>query len=193
MGCHLLQGIFPTQGSNPGLSCLSCIGRWILYHWATWEAPTLPLKKKYCRNYFSHILQVRKLRLRDTRIFVLLMLEVILKSIPFYPNPMLLPFTPSVHKIIRWIVATTIPDIGTLSSAGSLPSRSQIGLGWDGFSYSLFSIDLWLGSPFRLQNPDTSPIGKILKRYWTFKSPAEKDTGVQLQSIHLLHVTLKMF
>ena len=32
-GCHfLLQGILPTQGSNPHL--LHC--RWILYHWATW-------------------------------------------------------------------------------------------------------------------------------------------------------------
>ena len=37
----LLQGIFPTQGSNPGL--LHC--RWILYqlshndHWTTWESP----------------------------------------------------------------------------------------------------------------------------------------------------------
>ena len=31
VGCHfLLQGIFPTQGSNPGLLCL-CIGRQILY------------------------------------------------------------------------------------------------------------------------------------------------------------------
>ena len=29
------QGIFLTQGSN----CVSCIGRRILYHWATWEAP----------------------------------------------------------------------------------------------------------------------------------------------------------
>ena len=29
LGCHaLLQGIFPTQGSNPGLSCC----RWILHH-----------------------------------------------------------------------------------------------------------------------------------------------------------------
>ena len=33
MGCHALQGIFPTQGSNPGL--LHC--RQILYHWATRE------------------------------------------------------------------------------------------------------------------------------------------------------------
>ena len=32
VGCHfLLQAIFPT--------CISCIGRLILYHWATWEAP----------------------------------------------------------------------------------------------------------------------------------------------------------
>ena len=36
VGCHaLLQGIFLTQGSNPGL--LHC--RQILYHWATREAP----------------------------------------------------------------------------------------------------------------------------------------------------------
>ena len=35
MGCHfLLQGIFPTQGLN---TCLP-LGRWILYHWTTWEA-----------------------------------------------------------------------------------------------------------------------------------------------------------
>ena len=35
VGCHfLLQGIFLTQGSN--LHLLHC--RWILYHWATWEA-----------------------------------------------------------------------------------------------------------------------------------------------------------
>ena len=34
-GCHfLLQGIFLTQGST----CVPCIGRQILYHWATWEA-----------------------------------------------------------------------------------------------------------------------------------------------------------
>ena len=33
VGCHfLLQGIFPTQGSNQIL-----LGRWILYHWVTWE------------------------------------------------------------------------------------------------------------------------------------------------------------
>ena len=35
MGCHfLLQGIFPTQGSNPHL--LHC--RWILHRWVTREA-----------------------------------------------------------------------------------------------------------------------------------------------------------
>ena len=41
VSCHsLLQGIFPTQGSN---LCL-LLGRQILYHWATREAPHfLPL------------------------------------------------------------------------------------------------------------------------------------------------------
>ena len=38
VGCRfLLQWIFHTQGSNP---CL-LVGRLILYHWATWEAPRL--------------------------------------------------------------------------------------------------------------------------------------------------------
>ena len=37
VGCHsLLQGIFPTQGLNSGLQLYSQI----LYHCATWEAPT---------------------------------------------------------------------------------------------------------------------------------------------------------
>ena len=41
VGCHsLLQGMFPAQGSNLRLLwLLHC--RWILYHWATWEAPVL--------------------------------------------------------------------------------------------------------------------------------------------------------
>ena len=38
VGCHaLLQRIFPTQGLNLHLLCLMHC-RWILYHWATWEA-----------------------------------------------------------------------------------------------------------------------------------------------------------
>ena len=38
VGCHfLLQGIFPTQGLKQHLWYL-CIGRWILYQWATREA-----------------------------------------------------------------------------------------------------------------------------------------------------------
>ena len=37
VGCHfLLQGIFPTQGSNLCLF-VSCVGWQILYHCATWE------------------------------------------------------------------------------------------------------------------------------------------------------------
>ena len=37
----LLRGLFLTQGSNsvkPPNSFVSCIGKWILYHWATREA-----------------------------------------------------------------------------------------------------------------------------------------------------------
>ena len=39
MGCYfLLQGTFLTPGDQTHISCISCIGKWILYHWATWEA-----------------------------------------------------------------------------------------------------------------------------------------------------------
>ena len=50
VGCHsLLQGIFPTQGSNPTLLC-SSIGRQILYHCATWEALGNTLRKSNKRQ-----------------------------------------------------------------------------------------------------------------------------------------------
>ena len=46
VGCpSLLQGIFPTQGSNPGL--LHC--RWILY----WQPPGKPYWEKYMKQVFS--------------------------------------------------------------------------------------------------------------------------------------------
>ena len=43
VGCHfLLQGSSLPRGWTSA-SYVSCIGRWILYHWATWE----PLVSKY--------------------------------------------------------------------------------------------------------------------------------------------------
>ena len=33
-------GIFPTWEDRTQISCIFCIERWILYHWATWEAQT---------------------------------------------------------------------------------------------------------------------------------------------------------
>ena len=42
--CHfLLQGIFPTQGSNP----VSCMDRQFLYHCSTWEAPRKCMLSQY--------------------------------------------------------------------------------------------------------------------------------------------------
>ena len=49
----LLQGIFPTQGSNPDL-LVSCIGRRILYHWATWEVQLeMNLLNSQADSFFS--------------------------------------------------------------------------------------------------------------------------------------------
>ena len=56
VGWHFLfQGIDPTQGSNHCLSCLTCINRQILYHWATWKAPWCSLASTYSeqRNAWS--------------------------------------------------------------------------------------------------------------------------------------------
>ena len=39
--CHFfLQGIFPTQDQTP-ISCLSCIGRWVLYQPRHWWSPLI--------------------------------------------------------------------------------------------------------------------------------------------------------
>ena len=51
--CHfLLQGIFPTQRSNLG-PCVSCIGRWMLYHWHHLEI--IFFKKLSWTRRMSHI------------------------------------------------------------------------------------------------------------------------------------------
>ena len=48
VGCHfLLQGIFPPKDQTR----ISCIGRRILYHWATWEACTSLLFGR-CYHYY---------------------------------------------------------------------------------------------------------------------------------------------
>ena len=56
VGCHfLLQGIFPTQEARTCVSCVFCICRWILYHWAIWE--TLANKRMetfYQKNALNH-------------------------------------------------------------------------------------------------------------------------------------------
>ena len=54
-GCHfLLQGIFPTQGSIH----VSCIGRRILHHWATWEAKSLISTVLLMASHFSIALRI---------------------------------------------------------------------------------------------------------------------------------------
>ena len=41
MGYHaLLQGVFPTQGSNPCLTVSSALAGWLFTTSATWEAPS---------------------------------------------------------------------------------------------------------------------------------------------------------
>ena len=48
VSCHfLLQGTFPTQGFNLYL----LLGRWILYHWTTWDARVKITFPNCCRGH----------------------------------------------------------------------------------------------------------------------------------------------
>ena len=63
VGNHfLLQGIFPTQtGIKPmSVSCVSCIGRQILYHWATWESPSWATHSFFLNflNWYAHKIHI---------------------------------------------------------------------------------------------------------------------------------------
>ena len=63
VGCHfLLQGIFPTQGLNPHLLWLWQIGRWILYHRATWEAQTATICYNRHLVFYRYIYMSHKYR-----------------------------------------------------------------------------------------------------------------------------------
>ena len=50
VGCHF-QGVFPTRDQTR-VSRISCTGRWILYHWATWEAHNMQVRmnSKVCHR-----------------------------------------------------------------------------------------------------------------------------------------------
>ena len=58
LGCHfLLQGIFLTQGWNPHL----LLGRWILYHGATWADVTAETRRHAARGADGDIWLVSRL------------------------------------------------------------------------------------------------------------------------------------
>ena len=46
------RGSFRLRDQNHN-SCISCIGKWILYHWATWEAPYYGVLLKQMARYLT--------------------------------------------------------------------------------------------------------------------------------------------
>ena len=67
MGSHfLLQGIFPTRNRT----CISCTARWILYHWATWEALRRYLHSLKLPEYVLGYLHVNELTQLVLNLFV---------------------------------------------------------------------------------------------------------------------------
>ena len=98
MGCHfLLQGIFPTQGSNPGLP--HC--RWILYRLSHQESLNTQLGKLKLRGSFycvhlkkwisSYLLQLKFYRNSNWDQIANLARrgKDILPTVPFRPQPLL--------------------------------------------------------------------------------------------------------
>ena len=88
MSCHfLLQGIFPTQGSNP------CLLHWqaILYHCATWEAP--------CK----YIQQVEQKNQNKTAVFLdsVLLFQHVARGSSLHPL--------SINKSKTWWYVTQLP------------------------------------------------------------------------------------
>ena len=45
-------GYLPDPGIEPHGSCFSYVGRWILYHWVTWEANIMMLMQKEDSGFF---------------------------------------------------------------------------------------------------------------------------------------------
>ena len=74
VGCHfLLQGT--SRPRDPiCVSCVSCIGRQVLYHWCTWEAPCVYMDvyvKNEHRNMFTAVQQDWKLSPKGQIAYVL--------------------------------------------------------------------------------------------------------------------------
>ena len=64
LGCSAACGIFPDQGLNSPAFNVSCIGRWILNHRATREAPGCKFKwevgpeQKIAQQWFQAAVQI---------------------------------------------------------------------------------------------------------------------------------------
>ena len=118
VGCHaLLQGIFPIQGWNPCLlQLLHC--KWILYHWATREAPSQQLS--YLESF----------TMLDIFYLVKFLKSSFLKSLsPYwsYPYWVILVFHEIDHLIWKfWQTVPSPSDLLSLSWVDLLQERDWI-------------------------------------------------------------------
>ena len=108
-GHALLQGIFPTQGSN--LCLLHC--RWILYHQATWESPCSPPIGCPGGNAPWQLV----LRIRSSR--ETLRLEY---ALPF-PSPRRSPVSLLHFPAWSWLPLLALPSL--ITAAPTAPSRQS--------------------------------------------------------------------
>ena len=85
-GYFLLQGFFWPRDQTL-ISCVSCIGRWVLHHCNTWEAPFTTMKNfKYCRYLgYEARLKVRACQVLHTRAVSLCLLQP--SDFPFLQFP----------------------------------------------------------------------------------------------------------
>ena len=136
-GCHfILQGISLTQGSTPNL-LVSCIGRCILYHCATWEAQ-LPT------TYFGKI--------------------SLWKNILFINRNALLDFPQirwSFLKTFRFILSNSIPIKQSYNHYESIPRALSAGIREHG-GFSHLCLSGLLAWNFLVVSLSDSRIGVML-------------------------------
>ena len=160
-GCHsLLQGIFPTQGSNAGL--LHC--RWILYHLSHQRSPLADTylaaslastnwKLKYPPAGASQVAQLLKnlpCNTRDERC------KTRVRKIPWrrrwQPAPVFLPGR-SHGQRSRWAVVHGVTKswtwLSTLAGTNQMPLLGHNSPGWEPLLWIIITASFSCLSPFK--------------------------------------------
>ena len=139
---------FSKEPSHPrGPTHISCIGRWILFHWATWEAPLMSTCcssiSKTCPTLHPHGLQHTRLPCPSSSHhlpeFAQLLVHWINDAIQ--PSHPVSAFSFSQHQgLFQWVSC-----LYQVAKVLELQHQKDIGL-WQMFCYASIKMTLWFGT-----------------------------------------------